>query len=632
MNPDGTQPESVPAPSGAAAAVYSPDGKQIAFRPRRNDDIFTMPDGRSQPTNPASRAVDRSPDWQPIPTQVIFVHGFLGSKIFCDSSELWPGLPLPGLKKMELNSDGRTNANCASAGPHEGQLLEKVAGGDIYGSTVDFLKSEFPNSYHLFAWDWRKSPDEAIVDLDALVEKVRPPGGKVVLVGHSMGGLVIRLYINDPAHANKVSRVLTAGTPYWGSPKALFPFLYGEESPGTSSLDAIFAIDKLITYGRNDLRHFARYLQGLFFLWPSAHYGGWLSIEGRKSPLDTKALLDFVEEFGGNRSLLSTALGAHAQRIDDFATNGVDYQVVAGTGVNTIGSVNIEKPPQLLQTIGSLFDIADRDIVHVEWVNGDGTVPLKSALAATPTVRRHYTCGVEHVPLPGHPAFTSRARAFIAGEGPFEDPGTPTQRLCDPTGFALSVFPLEGTVFASAASARVKTSASAPLTIDKAEQRGLISAVAGGKNIEAATSAGQPLTFTISAKKGAVLRVAPLVNGKRGKTQLFLARKGGTLTIELAGKVTVKLGRKKLKALKDDKRAPKTRVRIKKRGKKFVLTFKVKDASPTSTYVQLGKKKRAKRLHGKKLKLSASQLRKGIRYQSIDALGNAGKSKRIRKR
>ena len=121
---------------------------------------------------------------------------------------------------------------------------------------------EFPNRYHLYAWDWRKSPDAAIAELDALVEKVRPPGGKVVLMGHSMGGPSSASTSNDQARADKVSRVLTAGTPYWGSPKALFPFLYGEESPGTSSLDAIFAIDKLITYGRNDLRHFARYLQG----------------------------------------------------------------------------------------------------------------------------------------------------------------------------------------------------------------------------------------------------------------------------------------------------------------------------------------------------------------------------------
>ena len=62
---------------------------------------------------------------------------------------------------------------------------------------------------------------------------------------------------------------------------------------------------------------------------------------------------------------------------------------------------------------------------------------------------------------------------------------------------------------------------------------------------------------------------------------------------------------------------------MKKRGKNFVLPFKVKDASPTTTYVQLGKKKRAKRLHGKKLKVTANQLADD---QSVDALGNTDKA------
>ena len=80
--------------------------------------------------------------------------------------------------------------------------------------------------------------------------------------------------------------------------------------------------------------------------------------------------------------------------------------------------------------------------MHVEWVNGDGTVPLKSALAATPAVRRSLHLRRRARSASRTSGFYFRARAFIAGEGPFEDPGTPTQRLCDPSGFALSVFPL----------------------------------------------------------------------------------------------------------------------------------------------------------------------------------------------
>lgn len=553
-------------------------------------------------------------------TNVIFVHGFLGSKIFCGAEELWANLPLPKLNEMQLARDGQANAGCASAGPREGQLLETALGGDVYRSTADFLRDKFPGRFHLYAWDWRKSPEAALAGLDALVDRVRAsaPGTKVVLMAHSMGGLVTRLYVGDQARADKVARVLTAGTPYWGSPKAMFPFFYGVEAPGLSALDAIFDDAKL--------RAFARYLQGMFFLWPSASYGGWLSIDGRSGVQGQNALLDLVDEFGGNRSLLAAALGAHARRIDQFSVGGVDYQVLIGTGVHTIGAVRIAPPP-----FAGLSIVPERDIVHVDWVNGDGTVPLRSAVGATPQVRRHYTCGVSHVPLPGHPAVTGRAEPFLDKGEAFADPGTPTQRLCDPQGWALSVFPLEATLFASSARVRARVSqGGASMTLDEAEKQGLIEALVLPANIEAATSTLQPLTLTLPSSRGALVRVAKMTNGKREKASVYLVRGKGPVTIALTDKVVVRRGGALAKAAKNDTRAPRTSVRVKRRGKRLLLLFKVDDVSPVRTYAVRGKK--AERVVGGRLAVTDAQLRKGIRYQSVDALGNAEKPRRLRRR
>lgn len=624
MNADGSG--RAPVPTGAVVSARQPkwtlDGSGIVFLGAQGGqtDLFSVPVAGGpvvQLTNDAQ--AERNPDVGPGETPVIFVHGFLGSKIFCGAEELWANLPLPKLDRMELRRDGTSNAGCPSAGPQEGQILETALGSDVYQSTVDFLRDRFPGRFHLYAWDWRKSPDEALAGLDALVERVRTtaPGRKVVLMAHSMGGLVTRLYVNDQARAAKVARVLTIGTPYWGSPKALFPFLYGVESPGVSGLDAVFDNAKL--------RSFARFLQGMFFLWPSARYGGWLSIDDRSSPLSQTALLDLVEEFGGNRSLLATALGAHAQRIDDFGSGGTDYQVVIGSGVHTIGAIDIAPPP-----LAGLGIVPDRDIVSVDWVNGDGTVPLRSAIGSTPDVRRHFTCGVSHVPLPGHPAVTVRAEPFLDRGEEFANPGTPTQRLCDPQGFALSIYPLEGTVFASSIRARARVSqGSGTLTLDQAEQRGAIEAFVGGANIEAATSTLQPLTLSLPTSRGALLRVAPMTNGKRGRAKLFLARGKGTVTIELAGTAVVKRGAATIRASKDDTRRPRTGVRIKRRGTRFLLLFKVTDDSPTTTFAALGKIGR--RVRGGRLLVTAKQLRRGIRYQSVDALGNTEKPKRLRR-
>ena len=52
----------------------------------------------------------------------------------------------------------------------------------------------------------------------------------MVLWGHSYGGLFIRAFI-EGSGGDRVARVLTAGTPYWGSPKSFFPLAFGVEAP-----------------------------------------------------------------------------------------------------------------------------------------------------------------------------------------------------------------------------------------------------------------------------------------------------------------------------------------------------------------------------------------------------------------
>jgi pimeloyl-ACP methyl ester carboxylesterase len=551
-------------------------------------------------------------DPQPPPEPVIFVHGFLGSKIYCGVDELWPHMPTPQLAEMELERDGSTNAGCASAGPQQGQIVESVRVGpyseDVYGSTVSFLDSLAPTPAHIYAWDWRKDPEEAIAGLDALVNQVRQGAdGKVVLMAHSMGGLVVREYVDDAARAQKVARAVTVATPYWGSPKALFPFLYGVESPGWSGLDVAFRDD--------ELREFARHLQGLFFLWPSANYGPWLSIDGRPRGLGERALLDFVDERDGNRALLANALGSHAAVLDQPPA-GVNYQTVVGSGVPTIGAVSVEET-----LVGGEGDPgATGDLVTVDWVNGDGTVPLVSAEAATPPAARHYACYIKHVPLPGEPTVTSRLRGFLrnpdTGIGAGPEP-------CDAGGYAISLYTFGSGVFASRAGA----AAGGGLSFVDAERRGLIEMLSTGRQIEAATSTSGPLTLT-QRIRGAAIRIAPIKNGKRGRARFYGPVGKGRLTIGIGAKVSVKRNGKLVKPRKKDTRAPKTIARLRRKGTKAILTVKVRDASPVTTYVKVGK--RVRRLKGRTLRLPLAQLRKRISVQSVDAFGNVEKPRRIR--
>ena len=61
-----------------------------------------------------------------------------------------------------------------------------------------------------------------------------------------------------------MARVLTAGTPYWGAPKSVFPLTFGIESPVFSAMDLFINNDRLKLLARN--------LAGLYQLYPSDHH------------------------------------------------------------------------------------------------------------------------------------------------------------------------------------------------------------------------------------------------------------------------------------------------------------------------------------------------------------------------
>ena len=184
---------------------------------------------------------------------MIFLHGYGGSRIACPGKLLWfTPLRRPGPDGHAARRDGRGLKTCGrrhacSQNADVDGLVKEVAGQDIYGGSSQHFKDiTWPGRHYDYVWDWRKSPEAAVAGLDALVERARCGGAttcvekvvrRVQLVGHSMGGLVMRHYIDDAARAEKVQRAVTVGTPYWGSPKTIFPLAAGIEVPCFSAMD-----------------------------------------------------------------------------------------------------------------------------------------------------------------------------------------------------------------------------------------------------------------------------------------------------------------------------------------------------------------------------------------------------------
>src|SRR5262249_9370171 len=183
--------------------AFSPDGQKIAFSSFRdgNNEIYTMnADGTNQTRLTNNTAVDTEPDWQPQPTPVIFVHGFLASKLECaGAGELWPhisALDRPQLGAMELSAEGHTAAgdrSCTGAVQTDGCRASVDVGPispDIHGSTLAFLDRIASGANYVYAWDWRKSPEQSLAGLDSLIDSVRTANGgrKVAILAHSFGG------------------------------------------------------------------------------------------------------------------------------------------------------------------------------------------------------------------------------------------------------------------------------------------------------------------------------------------------------------------------------------------------------------------------------------------------------------
>ena len=603
---------------------FAPDGQRLVVAGTNNGDhsalgIYRPADGSM--TSIAARGYLK-PRWRPARTPIVFVHGFAGSKLFCGNRELWLPVsgaiefPAPQLNDMRLADDGVTDAGGCTVTTREQQLVERAGSSDVYGSTADFLRRIAPTDLTLYAWDWRKSPAQALAGLDQAIESARcgaslpagttcaqPTAEKVVVMAHSMGGLVTRWYIDDPARAAKVSRVLILGTPFWGSPKAFFPLAAGVERPDFTLLDLDLALDD------QQFKAFARNLTGEYFLWPSANYGPWLSIAGQTpgETLDRPALLAHVgTELGGNAALLAQALDAHASTLDGFERHGTDLRVVAGRGIPTIDQV---------RWIDGATDLLDR--VEIRFTNGDGTVPLRSAIQGPENtgdplgddVPLSYSCGVSHVPLGGDQQVTSAIEGFLlSGTDIPQIGGSP----CPALGAMADVFDIGLT--GSTSSIRVRAAQGGAMSVEQADRQGLLDVIGVGAQRILVADADRPVTVTLALSRGGIR--ARAIDGDKLGPPAYYGPLKGAVELRLGATVEVRQNGRSLKPARADETAPATVPRlIRRRGR---LTMPVPKGNPMFVAVGPASLTRMTR----PLRVRDRDVPR-VRSTSVDAFGNS---------
>lgn len=109
-------------------------------------------------------------------------------------------------------------------------ILPGLIAVDGYDNLLSRLRSRFIDDHeavHAFAYDWRQSNEYSARLLARFIEPLLRrrrrtyPDARLVLIGHSMGGLVARYYAECLDERSYTRRVVTVGTPYQGSVKAL---------------------------------------------------------------------------------------------------------------------------------------------------------------------------------------------------------------------------------------------------------------------------------------------------------------------------------------------------------------------------------------------------------------------------
>ncbi|MTD45078.1 hypothetical protein GKE82_12445 [Conexibacter sp. W3-3-2] len=580
---------------------------------------------------------------------IVFVHGFLGSEIGCPGNKAWFDGLGADLLDMQLGPDGRSNMTVAQggtrcseqAGPTGGLILE-AAGKDIYGSSVShYAKLARAERFRAIAWDWRKDPRSQVHVLDRAIDELRCQGPtpcdaprvrKVVLVAHSQGGLLSRAYVADPARAAKVSRLVTVGTPTWGSPKSIFPLVGGVETPiGGLGMDVFLDND--------DLKVLARNLSGGFSLAPSPAYGPWLDVPTFSSTrMDADSAPDFYAAIGGNALLVRQQAQAHRELYDRFGSlNGVDYQVVAGRGMATITDVKL------------LYGADER--VEATFGEGDQTVPLKSAEFDAPADRLHHVCGISHVPLTADPQTTAMIDPFVTMGEPVRP--NPQGRDCPVAATVVNVYAATALGFdltdpvATAASARsgigaarVRARSAATgratgpaMTPAQAQAAGLIDLVQAGGQTTIVVDDRRPVQLTVPADRSGkpyAMTTQDLDGSRHGPVRTFGDLTGATV-LDAGAATTLRAGGRVLRPSRGAERdAPRTRAQIVRlAGGRVRVTLTTRDRSlVTGTYVFVGERRRRYR---RPVVLTAAQARRAS-FASVDRWGNAEPRRPLRLR
>jgi len=165
---------------------------------------------------------DRSP--------VVFVPGIMGSELWLGDTQIWPNLKLlfkqPDLFKYpgEPGIEPRGILQEVVIVPNLIKMEQYSRLGDYL---VQDLGYEREKDFFEFAYDWRQDIRQSARQLGRFIENLEFPS--IILIGHSLGTLVSRYYVERLRGKDKVERLILMGGPHYGTPAGVTSLMFGPE-------------------------------------------------------------------------------------------------------------------------------------------------------------------------------------------------------------------------------------------------------------------------------------------------------------------------------------------------------------------------------------------------------------------
>lgn len=328
-------------------------------------------------------------------TPVIIVPGIMGTKLVDSSnSEVWPNLSSmllsvddSYLDPLSLSNTGEQSGETITAD----SIVRDTGGNDFFnGLFSSFSSNDFIEDEDIFEYpyDWRMDIESSALKLKEKIEAIKAQRGveKVNLVAHSMGGLVTKKYIKDFG-GDSIDTFIDVGTPHTGAPKTFKILNYGD------NLDASILF-KLFGLNSNKIKEISQNMPAVYQLLPSQKYFDnadpnyyvWNGVNG-SNRMTFAQTGDYLKAEGRNNALVDRAKAFH-EEIDNLNPSdyGVETYNIVGCGTPTIGQFYI-------------LEGGEHPIYNIKMINGDGTVPLKSAEALTASTT-YYVKNAQHALMP----------------------------------------------------------------------------------------------------------------------------------------------------------------------------------------------------------------------------------------